>query len=524
MKLSSLPNKKNWSDNMERHYDVVIVGAGPGGLQLALTLQEISAKYEKDIKYVILEKGDSPGQSFKTYPVHGKLISNNKLYTGYPPEHPISERYDWNSLITEDKKILMRHYSTEFHPNRESLVEMLNDIVKEYKVPVDYNTIWKQTTKDENGEFVIQTNHGTYHAKYLVVATGLTVRDSGIPGAETATLYRDMKPKEHYRDKRVLIIGKGNSAMEAGQDIMNEANTIMLASRGSAKMAYQTHYVGHIRAVNSFLVENYQLKHQAALLDCHIKQIEKVEDGYNVSVEYCHADGECETLFFNEVILATGFKPDLDQLIKDFGIQIMNEKFPSINGKFESTEVENLYFAGAATHGLDFRKNASGFIHGFRYNSKVLAHILAEELGIQVEQQRIENHELISYILHELNHSPDIFLQAGFISHVLEYKDGGWYVIGNRTINDFNDMQEKKEQYILGITMEYGSFEHVTDVLNIERKPHNAASSTFVHPVLRLKTNGDEATFHLSEHLEANYMSDKYAEDLKGFFNNYITV
>lgn len=46
------------------------------------------------------------------------------------------------------------------------------------------------------------------------------------------------------------------------------------------------------------------------------------------------------------------------------------KKYPKINYDYESTDYENLYFAGTVAHSLDFRKSSGGFIHGFRYTSR----------------------------------------------------------------------------------------------------------------------------------------------------------
>lgn len=44
-----------------------------------------------------------------------------------------------------------------------------------------------------------------------------------------------------------------------------------------------------------------------------------------------------------------------------------SKKFPRINHDYQSPDNPGMYLAGAATHSLDFRKSAGGFIHGYRY-------------------------------------------------------------------------------------------------------------------------------------------------------------
>jgi len=46
------------------------------------------------------------------------------------------------------------------------------------------------------------------------------------------------------------------------------------------------------------------------------------------------------------------------------------KKFPSINQNYESKDHTGMFIAGTASHSLDFRKSAGGFIHGFRYTGK----------------------------------------------------------------------------------------------------------------------------------------------------------
>ena len=506
---------------MDNHiYDVLIIGGGPGGIQTALTYSEVCRENGTEPNMVVLEAFNRAGYSFTKYPVHEKLISNNKLYTGKPFKSRYAERFDWNSLITKEKNILMRNYSQDFYPNRKAIVDMLNDLIDECHIPISYDTQWIQTNKTEQGLFEVVTTKGTFTSRTVVVATGLKPVIPKIEGIEHITMYENMKTKESYRDKRVLILGKGNSGLECAQEILNEANVIMLASPSSAKMAYKTHYVGNIRAVNSIFAENYQLKHQAALLDCHIKSIEKVATGFNVTVEYIHAEGEVETLFFNEVIAATGFKSNIDQLIKDFNIQLMHKKFPSINGVFESTEVSNLYFAGAQTHGLDYRGySTSGFIHGFRYNSRILANHLAEKFNIsKMEKSLVQDPS--KRILDELNESPELWLQPGYVGYQLKFDGHHWYENGHRTINEFKDSTLNTNELTFFISLEYGDIRKFEETFSIPRVPGDATQSVHIHPVIRVKQGDEIIKYDLEEHLESKFDDDLYIPVIKEIVTN----
>ena len=46
------------------------------------------------------------------------------------------------------------------------------------------------------------------------------------------------------------------------------------------------------------------------------------------------------------------------------------DKFPLIGYDYQLRDVEDLYIAGGASHGPDYRKSAGGFIHGFRYTGE----------------------------------------------------------------------------------------------------------------------------------------------------------
>ena len=114
-------------------YDYLIIGAGPAGLQLGYFLEQAGWNY------LILEAGDSPGTFFKQFPRHRKLISINKVYTGYDdPE--VNLRWDWNSLLSDDETMRLPHYSKRYFPNADDLVQYLDDFANHFALKIRYDT------------------------------------------------------------------------------------------------------------------------------------------------------------------------------------------------------------------------------------------------------------------------------------------------------------------------------------------------------------------------------------------------
>ena len=77
-------------------YPVVVVGSGPGGLQLSNALTEVG------VDHAVISQDPSPGGMFRRWPYFQRLLSWTKPHAPVERGTRAYERYDWNSLLTED--------------------------------------------------------------------------------------------------------------------------------------------------------------------------------------------------------------------------------------------------------------------------------------------------------------------------------------------------------------------------------------------------------------------------------------
>lgn len=505
----------------EKTYDYVVIGAGPAGMQLAYCLQQAGHDY------LVLEGGETPGTFYTRFPRHRTLISSNKVYTGFDdPEKNM--RWDWNSLLSDSPEMLFKNYSTKYFPAADDLVRYLGDFARHFELRVRYNTRVAKVSKAAGGEFTVTDAEGNaYRAKRLVVATGYSrAYQPPIPGFELAESYTEVSvDPADFINQHVLIVGKGNSAFETADNLIPTAAVIHVCSPQPLNLAWKTHFVGHLRAVNNNFLDTYQLKSQNAVLDATIEKIEKRGAKYHVSVSYTHANGETEELVYDRVITCTGFR--FDHSIFDESCRpelTINDRFPRQSSAWESTNVEGLYFAGALMHMRDFKKTTSGFIHGFRYNVRSLVRILdARYHGRPLASRPVEGtmEGLADAVLERINGNSGLWQQFGFLCDVAVVdEEGEVEYLEELPVDYVHDGALGRSRHYYVITMEFGKT--VGDPFAVERNPdpEHASRSTFLHPVVRCYHRFKLVSeVHLGEHLYAEWTDERlHLEPLRAFF------
>jgi thioredoxin reductase/Pyruvate/2-oxoacid:ferredoxin oxidoreductase delta subunit len=185
-------------------YDVAIIGAGPAGFSAALYA------HEHGLKYVALEQ-ESLGGTVAHYP-RGKIVMTA------PVKLPIIGQVKFGETT---KEVLMNFWRAA-----------------QQKSGVRINTKERMESIEKTDDgYTIYTPKAEYHAKTILLAIGRrgSPRKLGVPGEEDQKVVYKLDDPAQYRNQSVLVIGGGNSALEAALQISDEPGThVILSYRGNA--------------------------------------------------------------------------------------------------------------------------------------------------------------------------------------------------------------------------------------------------------------------------------------------------
>jgi thioredoxin reductase len=474
-------------ETVDSTHEIIIIGAGPGGLQLGYFLGLAG------LDYLILE-ADEVGSFFRRFPRTRELISFNKRHSIYAdPE--VRMRWDWNSLLTEDHELLFGDYSRRLYPDADELRRYLADLARHCRLNLRQGVRVARVQRDRDGWFRLDAEDGGSHrCRYLIVASGMSQPYiPPIPGIEWAEGYESasLDPAD-YHDKRVLFIGKGNSAFELADRILDEAALVHLASPTPIRLAWKTRHPGHLRAQYTRILDTYQLKTLNGALDCTIEEIARDDGGgLLVTVAYVHADGEQETFAYDRVIRCTGFRFD-DSIYGDGCRPAMDAfgKLPEMTSGWESVNVPGLFFAGTLMQARDYKQASSAFIDGFRYNIRTLARLLLARAAGQPLAGRslgATPEALTRAVIGRVSRTASLWAQFGYLCDAIVVdRASGTATYHEDLPRDYVfDCELGASEHLYTVDFEWGRWDG--DVFAIDRHPRHdmAHTNVFLHPIVR---------------------------------------
>ena len=180
-------------------HDVAIVGAGPAGVSAAL------AATENKLKYVVLEQGGLGG-SILHYP-RQKLVLTN------PITLPLHETISEPELAKEE------------------LIRIFAELARKYSLNIWYHTK-VDSIVSQNGYFSVTAGEEELRATHVILAMGRrgSPRKLGVPGEDLQKVAYQLIEAESYAGKHILVVGGGDSAVEAAIGLSRQKGNVVTMS------------------------------------------------------------------------------------------------------------------------------------------------------------------------------------------------------------------------------------------------------------------------------------------------------
>ncbi len=408
-------------------YRLVVVGSGPGGLQLSYSLRRLG------IDHAVISEDPAPGGMFRRWPIFQRMLSWTKPHSWVSRTSRAYERFDWNSLLADEDRYraLMTGImdGSSYFPSRPEMEQGLVRFAGETGVQVRYGCRWESTGR-EGADFVLSTSDGEYRAEVVVFAVGVAQPyRPAIPGLERVPHYGDFRPVETYADRRVFIVGKQNSGFEIATGLLPWARQIVLASPSPTKLSVNTRSLVGVRARYVQPYEDAALAGGVVILDAAIEEVAARGAAMVVRTRNAH-DGRELIIEADDVIAATGFTAPLRDL-PALGVTTYGQsRLPAQTPFWESAAVPGLYFAGTLSQGsAGLKKHGipsnSGAVQGHRYNARVLArHLARARFGLNPAPTTLAAGDVIRVLLDEATHGPEVWHQRSYLSRVIAFRDG----------------------------------------------------------------------------------------------------
>ena len=183
-------------------WDVIVAGAGAAGLNAALELQEAG------LRVLVLEK-NKIANTIENFP-EGKWV------------------YAEPDTVPPKGKLWLDG------ARKEDLLARWHAIIRDHRLDVRTEEGVEGLTRRPDGCLEVKTPRNRYAARRVILATGQrgNPRKLGVPGEDREEVYHRLYSPKLYRNEDILVVGGGNSAVEAALTLA-EANRVTLSYRGS---------------------------------------------------------------------------------------------------------------------------------------------------------------------------------------------------------------------------------------------------------------------------------------------------
>jgi thioredoxin reductase len=199
---------------------------------------------------------------------------------------------------------------------KEALMEFWKDVEKRTGVEIKYNERVLKVER-ENGYFKVTSENGTlcsYKSQSVLLAKGRrgTPRKLDIPGEEMPKVVYRLTDPEQYKSQHVIVVGGGDSALEAAYSISEVPGT-------TVSLSYRSEAFSRAKKKNRDKVQKAQ---EEGILNVLMKSNVKEIRDHDLLLDH---DGQAITLRNDAVIIcAGGILPTA--FLKEIGIEVETKR------------------------------------------------------------------------------------------------------------------------------------------------------------------------------------------------------
>lgn len=324
------------------HHRVILVGAGPIGIELAVVLKRMG------VDCLHLEAG-AIGQTISWYPKQATFFSSpDRIAVAGVP------------LVSPDQS----------KATREQYLAYLRSVVQQFDLPIhthepvrraEHLAASKHESDAGSTRFVVHTPRRSASADHLVLAIGdmHLPRNLEIPGEDLPHVSHYFDEPHDYFRRNLLIVGGRNSAAEAALRCHHAGAKVTLSYRGDSLDDNGIKY--WLLPELKSLIKHNQIAYHPETIPTRItdtrvtlNKVKKVSDTFSSAGTSSSDDAHLQVPA-DHVLLLTGYAQD-KTLFQMLGVELVGEnQAPVIDPDTMQTNVENLYIAGTAAAGTQQR-------------------------------------------------------------------------------------------------------------------------------------------------------------------------
>lgn len=329
--------------NSNPSYDLIIIGGGPIGLACGLEAQQAG------LDFCILEKGCLVN-SLYNYPVNMTFFSTSeKLEIGGIP-----------------------FVSNNIKPTRPEALEYYRRVATSHELPVHLQETVTHI-RPEDGRYTITTSKATYHATYIVIATGFydIPVNMNIPGEDLPKVTHYYKDPHFYAMQKVVVVGANNSAVDAALETYRKGAEVTMIIRGDS-IGKRVKYWVKPDIENRIRENSIKAFFHSELTAIREKEVDIQTPGGLVTID-------------NDYVIAmTGYQPNCS-FLQATGIQLSDDAIlaPSYNPETMESNMPNIYLAGVVCGGMETHV---WFIENSREHARlIMRSIQQKEEGLRTQ-------------------------------------------------------------------------------------------------------------------------------------------